>query len=380
MMCACEEEFARRFLPHQIGEGQEYGTRRRIPVTIGFQENICNTCRSLPEEAHPKAEIYGSASKVRRYYWREILFETTRRFADWVLEQGFGDENIARREHPDKYNEIEMSVLREIKELHKHSPKYIYQEESQSQVLANNKVEIIDVDGTYVKTEDRKANILYEGELYTVEGFSAQYYIQKGYTVLETESIPFHILFGILMWILIQDPSDPHQQIVSFGERSTFEEGREIKEVWTHLPEDFGTPGYAQRREAAIDEHLASIPDEKEDLVWLFDYWINPSEDFRQYLWAHRPQDIEKARKIIEILPIEVIRRILKYLVADYWKRYTGWPDLLVFNDTEYFFVEVKSSGDRLREDQKNWIYGNTLELKLPFCLMKIHKTREITQ
>jgi len=62
MICACEEEFAKRFLPHQISEGQEYKTRRRIPVTIGFQKSICNTCRNIPEEAYPKAEIYGYSS------------------------------------------------------------------------------------------------------------------------------------------------------------------------------------------------------------------------------------------------------------------------------------------------------------------------------
>jgi hypothetical protein len=378
MMCSCEEEFARSFFPHQIGEGQEHGTRRRIPVTIGFQENICNTCRNLPEEAYPKAEIYGSSSKIRRYYWREILFEKTKRFADWALEQGFEDENTARQAHPDKYKEIEQAVIRDIRKIHQRSPKYIYQEESQSQVLAKNNVEIIDVDGTYVKTEERKSAILFDGDLYTVEEFAAQHYIEKGYAVLETESIPFHTLFGVLMWILIQDPSDPQQQIIGFGERTTSEEGRVGEEIWTHLPDDFGASGYATRRETPINEHLASIPNEREELFWLFDYWVDPSENLRQYLWAHRPQDVENARKLIEILPVEVIRRILKYLVTDYWKRYTGWPDLLVYNDFEYFFVEVKSSGDKLREDQKNWIYGNTNELKVPFRLMKIHKSREV--
>ncbi len=378
MMCACEEKFARRFLPHQIDEGQEYGTRRSVPVTIGFQENICNTCRNLPEEAHPMAEIYGNSSKIRRYYWREIFFETTKRFADWALEQGFGNEHTARQEHPDKYLEIERLIIQDIQELHKLSPKYLYQEESQSQVLAKNNVGIIDIDGTYVKTEERKTSVLYEGKLYTVEEFATQYYIQKGYAVLETESIPFHTLFGVFMWIVIQDPGDPHQQIIGFGDRAAFEKGRVGEEIWTHLPDDFGGTEYAIRRDTAIKEHLANIPYEKEELFWLFDYWVNPSEDLRQYLWAHRQQDVEKARKIIEILPIEITHRILKYLVADYWKRYTGWPDLLVYNDGEYFFVEVKSSGDRLREDQKNWIYGNTDELKLPFYLMKIHKRREI--
>jgi len=306
------------------------------------------------------------------------MFEKTRRFANWALEQGFENANVARQENPKVHDEIEKAVVREILESHNRSPKYVYQEESQSQVLEKNNVEIIDIDGTYIKTEERKSGIFYEGKIYTVEEFAAYFCIQKGYKVLETESVPFHALFGVLMWILIQDPSDPQIQIRSFGERSSFEEGREGKEIWTHLPNDFGTAEYAERRAIAIGGHFENIPNEKEELFWLFDYWVEPSEHLRQYLWAHRSQDVERARKLIEIFPSKVIHRILKYLVTDYWRRFTGWPDLLVYNDEEYFFVEVKSSGDKLREDQKSWIYGNTDELKLPFYLMKVHKSRVI--
>jgi hypothetical protein len=65
---------------------------------------------------------------------------------------------------------------------------------------------------------------------------------------------------------------------------------------------------------------------------------------------------------------------VLRYLVGDYWNRYLGWPDLLAHKGSEYFFVEVKSSKDRLSENQKSWIQGNWAELKLPFKLVKIHR------
>jgi len=66
--------------------------------------------------------------------------------------------------------------------------------------------------------------------------------------------------------------------------------------------------------------------------------------------------------------------KILNYLVEDYWDRYLGWPDLLIYNDSEFFFAEVKSSHDKLKEDQKNWIKNNTSKLGLPFKLVKVHK------
>lgn len=372
-MCVCEEELACRFLPHQLEYATELETRQTVPVTIGFQKNICNACRGLPEKVHPKAEIYGMSSKVLRYYWREIFFETTRRFGDWADSQGYTDYHVARQENPDVYSRIKKKMIKEIKELHQRSPKYAYREKSQKQVLEENNVEVVRLEGTHVKRAERGVGILDGTEICSPEEFVARYYGQQGYDVLFTESIPFHVIFGIFMWLLIQDPKDLFVRIVGFGDRNAFDEGREGKQIWTHLPEDFGTPGYAVRRSAAIDDHFALITS-NDDLLGLFDYWIEPSEGLRQYLWAHRTEDVDRARRIVSLLPMDDILRILRYLIRDYWRRYLGWPDLIAYNQDGFFFAEVKSSRDRLREDQKNWIYGNSSELHLPFKLVKIHK------
>lgn len=342
-------------------------------MRIGFQKDVCNTCRGLPEKAHPKAEIYGRSSKIHRYYWREIFFETTQRFADWAENQGY-DYNTARTEHNSTYDVIEKAVIKEIKAIHEHSPKYTYQEESPSEVIRKNNVKVIELVGTYVRQAERKVGILDAGKVFSAEEFAANYYQEQGYEVLFTESIPFHALFGIFTWLLIQHPNDPEVQLVMFGDRTAFEKGSESKEVWTHLPKDFGTSGYALRRASAIEEHFNMLPKEREELLWTFDYWVEPSYGLRQYLWAHRSNDVDKARKIVSTLPPDVIHHILRYLVADYWRRYVGWPDLLVYKSSEFLFVEVKSSNDKLSEDQKNWIRGNASDLLLPFELVKIHK------
>jgi len=374
MMCACEEEFARRFLPHQLIYGKELNTQERIPVTIGFQKNICNTCRGLPEKAYPKAETYGRGSKIRRYYWREIYFETTRRFGDWVDSQNHIDYLVARGKYPEVYSKLEKSVIEEIKKLHNLSPKYIYQEKSQKQVLEENKVEVVKFKGVHIKRkEQRKIGILEGTEILSPEDFVSHHYKQHGYDVIVAESIPFHVIFGIFMWLLIQDYKDPLVRIVGFGDRKAADKRLKGEVIYTHRPEDFGTSGYAKRRSKAITEHFTLIKSEN-DMLWLFDYWLEPSEGLRQYLWAHRNADIARARKIVSILSKDTLIKILKYLITDYWKRYTGWPDLIVYNKQELFMVEVKSSKDKLREDQKNWIYGNSKELHLPFKLAEIHK------
>jgi len=161
--------------------------------------------------------------------------------------------------------------------------------------------------------------------------------------------------------------------------RQPFEEGRRGKEVWTHLPEDFGTIEYADRRSGAIEEHFTSVlASDRDELLWQFDYWLTGSERLREYLWAHHPEDIALARQIVQVLPSDVVLRILRYLIGSYWGRFCGWPDLLAYNTNGFIFLEVKSSNDKLSEDQKHWIEGNATLLNLPFKLVKIHKTKVV--
>ena len=99
-----------------------------------------------------------------------------------------------------------------------------------------------------------------------------------------------------------------------------------------------------------------------------------PSERLRQYLWAHRDADVNRARRLIELLPADTVLGILRYLVDDYWGRYLGWPDLLLHRDGEFLFVEVKSSSDKLSAEQMRWIIDNHALLLLPFRLAKLHR------
>ena len=176
------------------------------------------------------------------------------------------------------------------------------------------------------------------------------------------------------MWMLIEDPEDPRGQQSAFGDRNAFENKVKSPMVWVTLPADFGSAAYATRRTDAINEHFNLIAGVGNDLLGLFEYWIEPSERLRQYLWAHREQDIQRARQLLSVLPPQLILSILRFLVGDYWGRYLGWPDLLCYRGESFFFAEVKSSKDKLSQQQKEWIALNAKYLQLPFKLVKIHK------
>ncbi len=101
---------------------------------------------------------------------------------------------------------------------------------------------------------------------------------------------------------------------------------------------------------------------------------IELADGLRQYLWAHRQGDLERARQLLRILPAVSTVQMLKYLIEDYWGRYLGWPDLLAWQGDEFLFVEVKLSPDKLSDQQRRWVEQNQARLHLPFKLAKIHR------
>lgn len=374
-MCSCDREFGEAFLPHQLARGRDLDTGLDVPVTVGFQDGICRECRSLAPEAHPKAELHGRSSKIVRYYWREIFFETTKRLAKWANEAGL-DPSKAHVDHRDKHDEIEREVIEDLKKAHAIAPKYDYNEPSAAEILSLYNVDVLDLRAQYVRDESGNRRLINSsGTFDRPEALAAAHFRSHGFESIECESRPFHVLFAIFMWLVIQDPGDEFRQFVGFGSRTAFDAGEPGEQIMTFLPKDFGTPGYAQRRAQALDEHFALLQD---DLTWLFDYWLEPSTNLRQYLWAHRDEDVKRARTILNVLSPQQIRRVLRYLVDSYWRRYVGWPDLLVYRSESFFFAEVKGTGDTLSLDQKRWIADNSRFLGFPFKLVKIHRAHQL--
>lgn len=83
MMCACDEVRGREFLPHQLQFGTRLESQEPVQCKLGFVSSVCNECRGLPVEAYPAASILGRTSKIKRYYWRELLFREQELFKEY---------------------------------------------------------------------------------------------------------------------------------------------------------------------------------------------------------------------------------------------------------------------------------------------------------
>jgi hypothetical protein len=133
--------------------------------------------------------------------------------------------------------------------------------------------------------------------------------------------------------------------------------------------------GYGERRAVDIEKYISEVlPGTREGLGSFFGECFEETQRLRTYLWAETDETVAAAQRVVEILPPETVKAILRYLVDSYWANYTGWPDLLAERDGDWFFAEVKSSHDKLSDDQKHWIEENARHRRLPFKLIKIHR------
>ena len=241
-------------------------------------------------------------------------------------------------------------------------------------VITKCQVEIVDLKGSYIRSAGTKSALLDGTKLCRVEEFAARHFRCSGFEATFLESAPFHVLFGVYFWPVIQDRSDRRVRTVGILDRHAYDQRQPSEVIWIRLPSDFGTPDYERRRAKAITKHLSAIAETSAELLGLFDNWLAPSAGLRQYLWAHRRESIERAKKLIEFIPPRNLKNLLRYLVQSFWARRSGWPDLLVHRGNEWFLAEVKSAGDKLSKNQERWIEDNQHHPHMPFKLIRVHK------
>jgi hypothetical protein len=396
MTCACDEDIAVFVTPYQASRGRDQWTRDEATVTDPLVPNLCHDCRGEISPAYPRAAHRGASSKVHRYYWHEIWKDTQLEFLAWCRTSNlplFGPDGKPRliyyhREHAEQYEAIQASVVERWKVRHEQNPRYDFTRPSDDDIIRSFEVTVENIDACYVTSPDRFVRVLPIGATdptgaVQVEEFVAGRVRTDGRKVMFCESLPFQALYGSLMWLWIQSPSDPRLRPHGFGGRDGVG-ANEHGLIWMMMSHDFGSPAHARRRDQELQAHLDWLPDDLDRLLWAYDYWQEPSRPLRQYLWAYSEEDQERGRTLIEVLGPKRIKLIMRYLADDYWGRYLGWPDLVSWRESssgpqDVEFIEVKSSKDNLSDDQRSWIEGNHKNLHLPFRIAKVHRAQRLS-
>lgn len=171
-----------------------------------------------------------------------------------------------------------------------------------------------------------------------VELGSIDYYLELGYSGGFSENNTWRALFGLLFWEIIFDPS-----LVSFHH------------PFQRRPSDLHLPEFYEKRSQQIHELLDGFNDKDDFLVFLWNNFqknegiANPFVIWLEEIW-------EMVRVMVIKIELEQLKKVMVKIAENIVENSRGLPDLLVWSENHYEFVEIKSPNDTLSNQQLFWL------------------------
>jgi hypothetical protein len=375
-MCACEQEWALTFLPHQTRAGLEAGTGLRL-VVLDFAPDLCSECRGETPQCFPVAAIYGRKGKIERFYWREIRRDTYLAMLAYLKERGETVTNVFdfQKRFPGVEEELGRAAKRAWQNQHRKSPKYDTREQTEAAFLARVSVPTHEVLAEYVQISHRGQLVgkwrADDGQHVSAEKLVAGVLATQGYRVLSCERRLISVLVATFLVDVVQDPSDPRQQLVMRGSTRNWKRGKATPRITFRLPADFGSAQYYLRRKTQFDYALEALG-KVMDLSAEFDSRADRSRSLRDYLWVVDDDAELLTQSALAIMSRETVIAALRWTIASFWARQPGWPDLFAWNDLGYHFCEVKSPHDELSLEQMRWFEWAVDNAHLPCKIARV--------
>ncbi len=174
---------------------------------------------------------------------------------------------------------------------------------------------------------------------YRVELGVMEHYRQLGYEALFSENEPWRALFGLVFWDIIYDTNV-----------------RAIHHPLQRVPSDFFLPDFYIKREALLRARLQQLTTPE-----AFTELIRATYDDKYgttnvlVAWFDGLRDL--VLLLVRYLRPAQLHAILLEMAQHLRENTRGFPDLLIWKDDEYDFVEVKSPTDHLSAQQLHWQY-----------------------
>jgi len=163
------------------------------------------------------------------------------------------------------------------------------------------------------------------------------YFEQLGYSAHFTENHLWKNILGLIGWDLI------------FDKKQTG-----IHHPFQWAPSHFATAGFSLGKEKDFEEKICLLasPDSfikhALEIIKFHEGELNPLIDWYRL-------DISLIQELIRLIPFESLAKVLRYLWKHVSTHAKGFPDLFIFKESEYQFIEVKSPTDHLSAIQYFW-------------------------
>ncbi len=185
----------------------------------------------------------------------------------------------------------------------------------------------------------------------SVELDVASYFSSQGWQSYYSENTLINGLFGLLFWDIIFMP-------VSGAFFNAYQAG----------PKDQFTNDFYPSRAHQLESRLAELDSEPQlasrlEAIYqakqgINNYWVN---------WSQLP--LELLRLACKHFAPGMLKSIFGRLLFDVKNNRSGFPDLILFKDKKYLWLEVKGPGDKLQDNQKRWLrHFNQLGIPNQVC------------
>lgn len=170
-----------------------------------------------------------------------------------------------------------------------------------------------------------------------VERGVIQYFENLGYSAHFTENHLWKNILGLISWDLI------------FDEKQTG-----IHHPFQWAPSHYSSEGFTLGKEKDFEEKICLLasPDlfiaHALEIMKNHEGKLNPLIDWATF-------DIPLMGELVRRVPVDSLANVLRYLWTHLSTHAKGFPDLFIFKDFEYQFIEVKSPTDHLSAIQYFW-------------------------
>lgn len=187
-----------------------------------------------------------------------------------------------------------------------------------------------------------KAKYLFEGSDLFIEEVAIKFYENLGYNALWSENFYWGFLMALLFW-----------DVIFTRINGVFNEGFPLASQFNDMPHDFFKPEFYLRRKNLINNRLNQLKNSNLEQEISNSYKRNYGKSCRPIeRWDHFT--LEEL-----LIPTRMDKTdflsILERLISNFSENRSGLPDLIIYNNNELFFSEVKSERDRVSDKQMSW-------------------------
>ncbi len=173
---------------------------------------------------------------------------------------------------------------------------------------------------------------------HSVELGSLDYFLEQGYSGGFSENFSWRALFGLWFWDIIFDPS-----LVAFHH------------PFQRRPSDLYLPDFYEKRKEQVQARLLEFQDADELVASLwqtFELHFGTANPF--VVWD--PEIWGMVKVLASRIPLDSLRKIVRIMAENLVENSRGMPDLLIWDDTRYELIEIKSPNDTLSNQQLFWL------------------------